>query len=265
MERIYSLEKNKTNFPIVILVAIILHLAIITMLVIGSLFSENALSMDGDNSIKAMMVDLSVMAAPEQSLAENSPNVPIQEELPTPIVEEKEEPEVEPEKEVEVEPDIVVEKKKEQEKPELSKEPTLVIKEKPNQPNNKNHKKNKQQPSVAQTKQEIITDKRADVATAPSISDNNHFSDMPTAISRGYPEYPRRALDMRIDGYVIVLFDIDNHGRVDNIRITEAKPNNIFNRSVIQAMKRWKYPPVIRKDLKIKIIFNRNKSVNLES
>lgn len=261
MEKIYNPDKNKSNFAIVVIAAMILHLLIIALLVMGSLFSEKALSMDGDSAIKAMMIDLSVLAAPEQSLAENSPNVTNQEDLP--VVVEKPITTEEVAKDNDDIPDIIVEKKPAE--PTLpTNEPTLVMKEKPKKPKKSHKKKHHQQSSQAHVKQEIITEKRADVATASAISDNNQFLDMPTAISRGYPEYPRRALDMRIDGHVIVLFDIDNHGRVDNIRITEAKPNNIFNRSVIQAMKRWKYPPRAKRDLKIKIIFNRNKSIKLE-
>jgi len=59
------------------------------------------------------------------------------------------------------------------------------------------------------------------------------------------------------------MFDVTSEGRVENIRIIEAQPNNIFNRSVISAMKTWKYKPIAGKDIKIKIIFNRDSSISL--
>lgn len=261
MDKICKPIENKNNLSIVLLIATFLHFIIIVLILMGSLFSESALSLDGDKSMKAMMIDFSIMAAPQQSLAQNTIN---NEELPTPDETEKEIVQKE-DKEKEVEPDIIVENKIKQ--PVVTpNEPTLVIKEKPNKPKKQFHKKvNKHKVSKAQVKQEIMTEKRSDVSTASAISENNQYSEMPTAISRNLPEYPRRALDMRIDGHVIVMFDIDNHGNVDNIRIIEAKPNNIFNRSVIQAMKRWKYPPRMKKDLKTKVIFNRNKSVKFDN
>ena len=68
---------------------------------------------------------------------------------------------------------------------------------------------------------------------------------------------------MRLEGHVIVMFDVNSEGRVENIRIIEAQPNNIFNRSVITAMKTWKYKPIAGKDIKMKIIFNRDSSISL--
>ena len=68
---------------------------------------------------------------------------------------------------------------------------------------------------------------------------------------------------MRLEGYVVAMFDVTSEGRVENIRIIETQPNNIFNRSVISAMKTWKYKPIAGKDIKIKIIFNRDNSISL--
>lgn len=255
----------KNNLFSCISVSIFLHLAAVGILFGSGLFSDRVISIEGDNSIKAVMIDLTVMAAPEQSLVEDTPEIEKVEE--TPIIEEQK-VEVTPEevvKEPEVEPDLIVEKDV-IEKLEPAKEPILVIKEKPVKIKEKH--KNKppvQQSSQQQIKQEAKTENIAKTAVAPNISSNTQFSATPTPISRNHPEYPRRALDLRIEGHVIVLYDISAQGRVENIRIVDAKPNNIFNRAVIQAMKQWRYQPIKAKDLTIKIVFNRNKSVNFDN
>ncbi|WED23342.1 energy transducer TonB [Vibrio sp. JC009] len=59
------------------------------------------------------------------------------------------------------------------------------------------------------------------------------------------PVYPRKALLRKIEGYVVLSFDIDSGGKPENIEIIEAKPARIFNREALKALKRWKYQPQI--------------------
>jgi protein TonB len=64
-------------------------------------------------------------------------------------------------------------------------------------------------------------------------------------IYRAEPEYPRKALQRRIEGYVVVNFDIDSDGRTTHIRVIESKPNRIFDREAVTAISRWKYQPKV--------------------
>ncbi|OCG19739.1 TonB family protein [Gilliamella sp. App4-10] len=217
-------------------VSVLSHLVLFALLFSSALFAKNIVVDAGDNSIKAIMVDISQLAAPKQSLVENTPEIPgveNSEQIDNKLIEE-----------LPIKP--VIEPK--------------VVKEEPKQ---KKKRPPAQKASRQQVRQEVISDKVANTAVAPQISDNRQYSGNPLPIRRNQPEYPRRALDMRLEGYVVALFDVNSDGRVENIRIIEAKPNNIFNRSVINAMKTWKYKPIAAKDLKIKIIFNRNKSISL--
>jgi len=241
-------NSKKNNLNSYISVSILVHLAIVGVLLWGAFFSDRSMSMDGNNSIKAVMIDLSVMAAPKLSLVENSPQL-------EKIDANKKDPEVEP--------DLIIEKKALEKRPKPV-EPKLVIKEKPTKSKDKN-KPREQKAAKQQNRQEVVVDKFADNAIAPTISNNTQYSATPTAISRNHPEYPRKALDLRIEGYVVAVYDIGSNGRVENIRIVDAKPNNIFNKTVIQAMKKWKYQPIKAKDLTIKIVFNRNKSVDFDN
>lgn len=248
--------------------SVITHLCLFGLLFSSALFANDIVIDEGDNSIKAVMVDLTQMAAPQQSLVENTPDIKGVED--SEIIDNKpiEEPPVEPVKEPEVvkEPEPVVDtpiplQEKEiveKKEPEPEPKPKPKPKQKP-----KPESKPTQRSSRQQVRQEAITQNIANTAVAPQISENRQYSGNPSPISRNQPEYPRRALDMRLEGYVIALFDINSDGRVENIRIIEAQPNNIFNRSVINAMKTWKYKPIVAKNLKIKIVFNRDRSIKL--
>ena len=57
------------------------------------------------------------------------------------------------------------------------------------------------------------------------------------------PEYPARAAQRGIEGWVIVEFTVDSLGRVVQPRVIDAQPSNIFNKSAINAVQRYKYKP----------------------
>lgn len=59
------------------------------------------------------------------------------------------------------------------------------------------------------------------------------------------PQYPRRAVQRGLEGYVIVEFTVDKTGAVINPIVIEAKPANVFNRAAISAAKKFKYKPKI--------------------
>ncbi|WP_167370301.1 TonB family protein [Gilliamella mensalis] len=244
-------------------VSVLSHIFLFALLFSSALFAKNIVVDEGDNSIKAMMIDLSQLAAPEQSLVENTPDIQGVEnnELidnkqikETPI-----EPVIESEVVKEEQPDSIREKMPD--KPTVDPKKEVIVKKTPKQ---KKKRPPVQKASRQQVRQEVVSQNVANTAVAPQISDSRQYSGNPSPIRRNQPEYPRRALDMRLEGYVVALFDVNSDGRVENIRIIEANPNNIFNRSVINAMKTWKYKPIAAKDLKIKIIFNRDKSISLD-
>ncbi len=59
------------------------------------------------------------------------------------------------------------------------------------------------------------------------------------------PIYPQRAIFRNIEGYVIVEFTVTESGSTEAIRIIEAEPDKIFNKSAIKATARSRYRPRI--------------------
>ena len=57
------------------------------------------------------------------------------------------------------------------------------------------------------------------------------------------PIYPQRALTMGIEGLVTVEFTIGIDGSVKDPVIVKARPEKIFDKAVLQAIKKWKYEP----------------------
>ncbi len=57
------------------------------------------------------------------------------------------------------------------------------------------------------------------------------------------PEYPDQARRRGIEGHVKLAFTITAQGRVENIRVVESSPANVFDRSARRAAARWRFAP----------------------
>ena len=65
-----------------------------------------------------------------------------------------------------------------------------------------------------------------------------------SVVSREQPEFPREAQRAGImTGNVRAKLTINAAGGVSNVAIVEAKPSRVFDRSVTQALSRWKFNP----------------------
>jgi protein TonB len=60
------------------------------------------------------------------------------------------------------------------------------------------------------------------------------------------PEYPMRARQRGVEGWVTIEFTISKAGTVINPTVVAAQPRKIFNRSALQAIRKWKYNPKIK-------------------
>ncbi len=59
------------------------------------------------------------------------------------------------------------------------------------------------------------------------------------------PDYPESALSQKIAGSVLVQFTVDVNGETKDIRVLEANPPGVFDRAATNAIRRWRYAPMI--------------------
>ncbi len=64
-------------------------------------------------------------------------------------------------------------------------------------------------------------------------------------IVRIAPQYPRKALMAKIEGWVKVKFTITPTGTVSNPEVVDAKPRRIFDREAIRAILKFKFKPKV--------------------
>ncbi|UJF18390.1 energy transducer TonB [Vibrio sp. SS-MA-C1-2] len=90
----------------------------------------------------------------------------------------------------------------------------------------------------------LSTDVEGVSLTAPtSMNIGQNQQIMP--LHRQNPRYPRRALQRKIEGYVILSFTIDVKGKPKDIKVIEAEPTRVFDREAKSALRRWQYQPMI--------------------
>jgi periplasmic protein TonB len=65
-------------------------------------------------------------------------------------------------------------------------------------------------------------------------------------VTRVAPIYPTEAVVAGIEGWVEVEFTVRIDGSTADVRILDAQPRNVFNRSAVAAVQRWRFrPPVV--------------------
>jgi protein TonB len=59
------------------------------------------------------------------------------------------------------------------------------------------------------------------------------------------PDYPMKARQRGIEGWVVVEFTITPAGTIKDARVLQAQPPGIFDEAAVRAVSRWKYNPKI--------------------
>lgn len=103
---------------------------------------------------------------------------------------------------------------------------------------------------------------QVDLGAGPDFGDMGSDQDI-VPIVRVNPQYPIRAADRGIQGWVEVQFTISAAGTVKDPVVVDAKPATIFNRAALRAIRKWKYSPKIeegvavdRPDVRVRLHFN---------
>lgn len=65
----------------------------------------------------------------------------------------------------------------------------------------------------------------------------------PRVLQSVKPDYPLKARRMMIEGEVVARFVVGKDGSIEDIQIISATPEGYFERSVIEALKKWKFSP----------------------
>lgn len=76
-----------------------------------------------------------------------------------------------------------------------------------------------------------------------NANDSISSNDVPQLIERNIEIYPSRAWAHDKEGYVKITYDINAAGKVENAKVVEAEPKNLFEKSALDSIYKWKYEP----------------------
>jgi len=79
------------------------------------------------------------------------------------------------------------------------------------------------------------------------------------------PNVPELAWKNKINGWVLVAFNVQSNGRTHNIRILDANPRGIFEEKVIAAVEDWMYSVQYFSDLKGDIVLTQKVEVEWQN
>lgn len=77
------------------------------------------------------------------------------------------------------------------------------------------------------------------------------------------PQYPMNARMRGIEGRVVLVFTVNTEGGVENIRVKHSEPGDIFVRSAVNTVKRWKFKPGTKNGKPVNVKVNQPLKFNL--
>jgi protein TonB len=65
----------------------------------------------------------------------------------------------------------------------------------------------------------------------------------PALVERVEPEYPPLAVRAQVQGVIILEAVVDQHGRVEEVRVLRSIP--LLDKAAITAVRQWRYSPLL--------------------
>lgn len=65
----------------------------------------------------------------------------------------------------------------------------------------------------------------------------------PILLESGRLVYPPESRDAKVEGSVLVAYDVSEGGKVSNIRVLSSSPEGVFDQSAINFVRTWRFQP----------------------
>lgn len=65
----------------------------------------------------------------------------------------------------------------------------------------------------------------------------------PILLESGRMVYPSESREAKVEGSVLVSYDVNEEGLVSNIRVLSSSPTGVFDEAAIQFVRTWRFQP----------------------
>ena len=65
----------------------------------------------------------------------------------------------------------------------------------------------------------------------------------PILLESGRMVYPPESREAKVEGSVLVAYDVSEDGRVSNIRVLSSSPDGVFDGAAIDFVRTWRFQP----------------------
>lgn len=99
-----------------------------------------------------------------------------------------------------------------------------------------------------------LQDEKSEIAGTQKAQEANNTGSQNNgdALSTPYykikPKYPKAALISGLEGWVLMVIDINENGEVENVRVIDGEQRNTFQSEARRAVQQWKYKPFVGTD-----------------
>ncbi len=111
---------------------------------------------------------------------------------------------------------------------------------------------------VAPAKPSKVTAPRPEKVAKPAFPEAAEKPAVPSAIPMATypPEYPKHAIENKLQGFVEYQFDLDASGTPSNFRLLQSEPQGVFDDAAYAALQKWRFDARgLRNKLRYKLEF----------
>ncbi|KZN62234.1 hypothetical protein N473_19850 [Pseudoalteromonas luteoviolacea CPMOR-1] len=72
-------------------------------------------------------------------------------------------------------------------------------------------------------------------------NEKQNEANSPTLTHRVAPKHPEKAVELGINGYVQLTFDLNRQGEPTNITVLKSQPQGVFEKEATLALEKWRY------------------------
>lgn len=117
---------------------------------------------------------------------------------------------------------------------------------------------------AAQIRSKIDRGDSMNVAVKPIVRTNDEKKDEPKI--KFFPQYPAKAAQDKIEGFVTLSFKVNKDGSVQNVKVTESSPPQVFDDAAVEAVSKWEFAQndVKKPNQKLRLYFSLGQNVAVE-